>query len=449
LRTALVALLMTCAVVAVSAAGAQPRIGTFPRSDALTRAAAVRIAARLPGDVAQREAATWCGSSAQNDRTPNVVAGHPAHWIYAIPSDGSDRLASVAGTMQTDAETIAAWWQGQDASREPRDDLAQFSCRTQLDVSSLRLQHSSSQLSPLDDRFAAIVADVASAGFASRFVKYVVYYDGPAPSNICGQGGGFPDGVGYAVVYMQTCQPVPSSVIAIHELVHAYGAVPTGAPHMCPAPNSGHVCDAQQDLMYPTVDGSPLSGLTLDVGRDDYYGHAGAWLDIQDSPWLVQRDRQAPLALSIAGTGTVVSDVPGLQCTATCTTTWNADTSLVLTATPGGGAKFVRWGGACSGSFSCSVRTSATAGVTALFAPLRYRLSVAVSGRGMVRTSTGATCARRCSSAVPSYTSLRLTARPARGWRLKSWSGACRGEHSTCRLPMSADAAVRAVFARR
>jgi Divergent InlB B-repeat domain len=449
MRATFVALLTTCVVVAVSAADVESRADVRLPTDALTRAAAVRIATTRPRNVRQREATTWCGSSTQNDLSPNAVAGHPAHWIYAIPSDGQDRLASIASTMQTDAETIAGWWQGQDASREPRNDLVQLSCGTQLDVSALRLQHSSSQLSPLDDRFATIVADAASAGFSSRFVKYVVYYDGPAPSNVCGQGGGFPDGVGYAIVYLQTCQPVPSSVVAIHELVHAYGAVPAGAPHMCPAPNTGHVCDAQHDLMYPTVDGTPLSGLTLDAGRDDYYGHSGGWFDVQDSPWLVQRDRQAPLALSVTGSGTVVSDVPGLQCNQTCTTTWNADTNLVLTATPGSGAKFVRWGGACSGSFSCSIHTSATGAVTALFAPLRYRLSVAVSGKGTVRTSSATSCARRCTSAVPSFTSLRLTARPAKGWHLKTWGGSCRGKRSTCTVPMSADTAVRAIFARR
>jgi len=218
---------------------------------------------------------------------------------------------------------------------------------------------------------------------------------------------------------------------------------------MCPAPNAFHVCDDPHDLMYPFADGTPLSGLSLDSGNDDYYGHSGAWADIQDSPWLVQRDRQTPFALSISGPGTVASDVPGLQCTESCTTTWNADTNLVLTATPGDGARFVRWSGACNGSFSCSVRTSSDATATALFAPARYRLSVAVSGKGTVRSSTGSvTCARRCSASVSSYTPIRLTARASTGWKLKSWGGACHGVRG-CTVPMSGNTAVRATFVRR
>ena len=447
MRTSLLAP-ATLVVALLAGAGTGVQHDTVVPADALTRAAATRLLKNV-GGLSARAASTWCGTAVQADQSPNVVAGHPAHWIYAIPSDGQDRLGSVASSMQTDAETISGWWRGQDPTREPRFDLAPLSCGAQLDVSSIRLSHSSSQLSPPDMRFSTIVADVSAAGFESRFDKYVIYYDGPAPSEICGQGGGFVGGVGYAIVYVQACAGIQSSVVAIHELTHTFGAVPTGAPHMCPAPNAFHVCDASHDLMYPFADGTPLSGLTLDVGRDDYYGHSGGWQDIQDSPWLVQNDRQVPFALSVSGPGTVVSDVPGLQCTQACSTTWNADTNLVLTATPAPGAKLVRWGGACSGSFVCSFRAGAGTSATALFAPARFRLSIAVAGRGSVRSATGVSCARRCSAAVSSYTPLRLTARPAKGWRLKAWSGSCRGKRLSCTLPMNADMSVRATFARR
>ena len=39
-----------------------------------------------------RVAAVWCGAASQLDRAPNVVAGNPVHWVYAIPTDGQDRL---------------------------------------------------------------------------------------------------------------------------------------------------------------------------------------------------------------------------------------------------------------------------------------------------------------------------------------------------------------------
>src|SRR5688572_9551165 len=69
-----------------------------------------------------RGTATWCGTPAQADLTPNTRAGVPVHWIYAVPSDGGDRFASFANTMQTDAEEIDAWWRREDPARAPRND---------------------------------------------------------------------------------------------------------------------------------------------------------------------------------------------------------------------------------------------------------------------------------------------------------------------------------------
>ena len=117
--------------------------------------------------------------------------------------------------------------------------------------------------------------------------------------------------------------------------MHTLGAVPPRAPHDCAGADDGHTCDNDRDLMYPATDGTPLSGLMLDPGRDDYYGHSGAWLDVQDSPWLVQLDRQSPLSLAVSGSGQVEADVPGLLCSRSCSTSWNAGTQLSLTATPG------------------------------------------------------------------------------------------------------------------
>jgi hypothetical protein len=449
-RLKLLAVLVLSLVLGASAAGAGAHAGDHRLAvDRLTldEANALPYASRHMDVV--RATTDWCGTQTKTDQGPNALAGYPAHWIYAIPSDGQDRLASFASAMQSDAESIDAWWRSQDGTRSPRNDLAQFSCGAQLDITALRLSESSSQLSPEGSRFETIVNAANAAGFGSRFDKYIVYYDGLAPSDVCGEGGSFSSGLGYALVYVQACSGVPASVVAVHELVHTYGAVPTGAPHMCPEPNAFHVCDDTHDLMYPFADGTPLSGLRLDAGHDDYYGHGGAWFDIQDSPWLVQRDRQVPFPLSIAGAGVVDSDLPGLQCSESCTTTWNADTVITLTATPATGMKFVRWGGACSGSFTCQVTVAQGVTTSALFAPARYRLSVRVAGRGAVRSSSGGiSCPKRCSADVSSYTPVRLTAKSTKGWRFRSWLGSCHGKSASCTLPMSNDTSARAVFVR-
>jgi hypothetical protein len=96
-------------------------------------------------------------------------------------------------------------------------------------------------------------------------------------------------------------------VIAVHELAHVLGAVSRAAPNHC---SGGHVCDAEDDLMTAFLSGSLLGSHALDVNRDDYYGHAGTWADVQDSRFLERLDSpdrappSAPRALRIGeGTG--------------------------------------------------------------------------------------------------------------------------------------------------
>jgi Divergent InlB B-repeat domain len=397
-----------------------------------------------------RAQATWCGTPAPADLQPNVRAGYPVHWIYAVPADGEDRSGTIAGLMQTDAETIDAWWSATDSARLPRNDLAALPCGERLDISVVRLPQSGSDLGSVESRFPQIANTLIALGHGSRYTKYVVYYDGPVEPYICGQGGSARSGLGYAVVYVQACFGVPASTTAVHELLHTMGAVPEGAPGMCPAPDDGHVCDDPYDVMFPFGDETPLSGLSLDTGRNDYYAHGGSWPDIVDSPWLTQLDRQVPLTLTIAGPGSVSADVPGLACMKTCTTSWNDGTQLALAATAAPGAKLVGWRGGCSGTSSCTVAVHRGTTLSALFAPSRYRLALSVAGKGGVRSSTGGvSCPGKCSAPVPSYTQIELTARPAAGWRLKAWSGACRGSRPTCRLPMSGDSRARAIFVRR
>jgi Divergent InlB B-repeat domain len=202
--------------------------------------------------------------------------------------------------------------------------------------------------------------------------------------------------------------------------------------------------------MYPYADGANLFALLLDPGRDDYYGHTSSWLDVQDSEYLVRLDAQSQLSLGLQGAGRVVSDIPGVDCTTSCTSTWNAGTRLSLSATPTGTERFVRWGGACAGAVSlCNVTLDQATAVSAVFAPPSYPLRVTVGGRGVVRGASGRVfCPSECRVELASHTPVRITATPAKGWRLKSWSGACRGVARTCTLQMRKAATARAVFVR-
>ncbi len=400
-------------------------------------------------------ASTWCGSPATSDRLPQSVSGPTVHFVYAYPSDGVDRLASFGTTMQTDAETIDAWWRGQDATRTPRFDLFAFPCGTQLDITDVKLANTAAELAPIDGRFEKIVAAVAGATLATPYQVDIVYFDAPPDQqNVCGQGGtrNPASGPAYAIVYTESCASEPTSVVAAHEMTHALGAVTPPAPHECAPPDDFHVCDSDRDLMFPSADGTSLSGLVLDVGRDDYYGATGVGFDVRTSRWLRHLDEPVShLALALTGPGTVKSDSPGVDCAAACTSDWDGGQTVTLTATPSEGKRFIRWGGACTGLIAdCTLTLSGDVSVSALFAPESYLLSIGVTGHGSVLASTlQVVCKKRCQVPVPSYEPVSLQAVAQTGWRFKRWAGACHGTFRRCTLPMTASVGAVAVFAKR
>ena len=225
------------------------------------------------GWAAPGRAAPWCGTVAPADR-PQAVAGSFVHVVYAFPSEGADRSAQLAPQISADVDEIDAWWRGQDPTRVPRFDVVPFSCGLQADVSAVRLPQTSAQLAPIGGRAAQVAASLAAMRLGSPFGKYLVYYDGPSNDpTVCGQSGLAPfSGPTYAFVYLASCAGVPSAAVAAHELIHALGALPPGAPHPC-RNDAGHPCDSMQDILYPFASGQPLLAQLLDVGRDDYYGH--------------------------------------------------------------------------------------------------------------------------------------------------------------------------------
>lgn len=393
-------------------------------------------------------AAPWCGSTTMRDRPP-ALTGRSVRVVYAYPADGADRSPEIAPRMSADVDEIDAWWRGQDTLREPRFDRASFACGFQADILTVRLSESSETLRSETVRGDRVAAGVGVAAGQSPYEKLLVYYDGPVNDAArCGEGGGSADGDGIAMVYLAACTDVPTAVVAAHELVHAFGALAdNGPPHACPT-TRGHPCDSMQDILYPYASTAPLASLLLDVGHDDYYGHSGTWPDVQDSLWLRLVTQQTRLSLTVAGKGSVESDVPGVDCASSCATDWDAGSALSLEPIPAGGQRFVRWTGGCTGPGPCALKLDAPRLVTALFAPERFGLVVAVAGKGRI-TGAGAPCAAaRCVRSATSYTSLRLRAAPAAGWRLAGWSGACSGRATACTVPMSKATAVRARFVR-
>jgi Divergent InlB B-repeat domain len=419
---------------------------------AVLGAVAVVAVALGASPLATGAAAGWCGTVSTVDR-PQAVAGYPIRVVYAVPSDGDDRSAIVAPQIAAIVDEIDGWWRREDSSRLPRFDLYSDPCGLQLDLTLVRIPAAHAWMTDFNQLFDLVWSELG-AQRGSRMTKYLVFYDGQT-RDICGTGGTGTQEIsmGVGIVFLGSCSESTRSPVAAREVLRTLGvaAALERAPHACPD-DRAHVCDSTGDVISRYAqDGIALSSFQLDVGHDDYYGEV-APMNLQSSPWLRHVDDQARLTLSITGVGRVAGDLPGVDCTTgTCATDWDRGSVVDLTPTAEPGNRFVRWNGACQGGGTCLVTLDAAQDVTALFAPATFRVRVSVSGRGVVTSfPAGVRCARgACGELFDSYEPVRLTAKPARGWRLASWAGACRGARQSCTLPMTKAASVRAVFVKR
>jgi hypothetical protein len=74
------------------------------------------------------------------------------------------------------------------------------------------------------------------------------------------------------------------------------------------------------------------------------------------------------LSASVLGNGTLTGSPAGINCPTDCTQDYAAGTRVTLTPRAGSGARFVSWGGACTGQGStCVVTMTAIKNVTATF----------------------------------------------------------------------------------
>lgn len=175
-------------------------------------------------------------------------------------------------------------------------------------------------------------------------------------------------------------------------------------------------------------------------------------LDWQPLPPFSQG--QAPVTTTVSlvargGTGTVTSAPEGLACPPACSTEFDRGSTIRLEARPSGDAAFLGWSGACSGrSAACSVVMDGEKRVVASFGRRTARLRVSVRGPGRVVSSpAGIACPRRCTAMFARDGRVVLRAQPARGAKLVTWSGACKGSKG-CRVSMVTDRAVSARFRR-
>ena len=68
-----------------------------------------------------------------------------------------------------------------------------------------------------------------------------------------------------------------------------------------------------------------------------------------------------------AGSGTVTSDPPGIDCGLVCSAVFIQDEVVTLTAAPAAGSSFTGWSNDCTGSAACSAEMTAGKNITAVF----------------------------------------------------------------------------------
>lgn len=155
------------------------------------------------------------------------------------------------------------------------------------------------------------------------------------------------------------------------------------------------------------------------------------------------------LTVLATGNGLVVSSPNGISCSPVCAATYPGGTTLVLSATPGGGSLFSGWGGDCSGMGPCTLVLDAGKTVTAAFTLQTFGVTVTKGGTGsgtVTSTPGGIACGSTCTTSIPSGTTLTLVAAPAAGSVFSGWTGPCAGTGS-CTVTVAHATTLQATFA--
>lgn len=141
---------------------------------------------------------------------------------------------------------------------------------------------------------------------------------------------------------------VPTSVVRWNgvDLVTTFGGA-TQLTAAVPAANIASAGTASVTVFNPTPAGGTSSAQTFTIDAATF-----------------------ALTVSVRGSaaGSVSSSPGGIACPATCAADFTSGEVVTLTATPGAGASFKEWSGACAGTaLSCEVTMSAARSVTATF----------------------------------------------------------------------------------
>jgi hypothetical protein len=169
--------------------------------------------------------------------------------------------------------------------------------------------------------------------------------------------------------------------------------------------------------------------------------------DIRD--WILDPASLLTLSVSVTGNGGVTSDIGRIVCPPDCSFGYHSGDLVTLTPHPANGSTFVSWGGACSGSGSCTVTMDQARSVTALFMSATQPLSIVKQGGGsgtVTSSPAGIDCGSDCSGTYVTGSFVVLTAAPDSGSNFAGWDGAGCSGTGTCTVAMTAAQSVTATF---
>jgi hypothetical protein len=150
-----------------------------------------------------------------------------------------------------------------------------------------------------------------------------------------------------------------------------------------------------------------------------------------------------------SGSGIVNSNPPGIACGAQCSASFDAGTTVSLTASADVGSQFAGWGGDCSGT-SATVQVTMTTDKTCTATFVRqHTLTVAKAGTGsgtVTSNPAGINCGTTCSATYDEGTLVTLSASPDSNSTFTGWSGAGCSGTGTCQVTMDAAKSVTATF---
>lgn len=123
---------------------------------------------------------------------------------------------------------------------------------------------------------------------------------------------------------------------------------------------------------------------------------------------------------------------------------------MVLTAFAAKGYRFEKWTGGCetAKTLHCKLPMVADQTVGVRFKPARV-LSLSSEGKGVIDyrdQGKDKSCKPPCLITVDEGSEVELQAKPAKGFRLQSWSDSCHGTDSSCKLIMTQDRSATVTF---